>query len=162
MTARRIAPLLAMPVLIFGVLACDDDDDNGNALGPDTAFFITESAILTGLAPGAVFPFVDTTPRTISLAHIAVTDATSSCQAGAAAPASVQVLVGEAGVTLVPVMTATTNTGITTTEGQCVFHVTVTAGQNQIPARVTDIVVANTGPAPLTGVNTITISAEGL
>ena len=76
---------------------------------------ISESAILTGLGAGAAFPFIDTTPRPIVRAHIAVTDATTSCAAGAAAPTNVQVLVGQAGVALVNVMTAGTNTGISTT-----------------------------------------------
>lgn len=30
---------------------------------PASSHFIAESAILTGLAPGAVFPFLDTTPH---------------------------------------------------------------------------------------------------
>jgi hypothetical protein len=36
--------------------------------------FISQSAILTGLAPGAVFPFIDTTPNRIVQAHVAVTN----------------------------------------------------------------------------------------
>jgi hypothetical protein len=124
---------------------------------------ISESSILDGLAVGAVFPFIDTTPNEIQRAHIAVTDATTSCAAGASPPANVQVLVGQAGVALVSVMTAATNTGISTTTVttvQCVFHVTVVPGQGGVPATVTDIVVRNGGGAPLTGVNTITVSAE--
>lgn len=84
---------------------------------PASSHFIAENAILTGLAPGAVFPFLDTTPHGIAQAHIAVTDATANCAAGAAPPANVQVLVGEAGVALSPVLNAATNTGISTVTG---------------------------------------------
>jgi hypothetical protein len=122
--------------------------------------FISQGAILTGLAPGAVFPFIDATPNRIVQAHIAVTDSTAKCAPKAAAPANVQVLVGQAGVKLVPVMTAATNTGISTTPTQCVFHVTIKAGTGGVPAMVTDIAVLNGGKADLTGVNTITVSAE--
>jgi len=114
----------------------------------------------TGLAPGSVFPFIDTTPNSIIRDHIAITDSTTKCGPKAAVPASVQVLVGQAGVKLVPVMTAATNTGISTTSAQCVFHVTVKAGTGGVPAMVTDIVALNGGKADLTGVNTITASAE--
>lgn len=127
---------------------------------PASSHFIVESSILAGLSPGAVFPFLDTTPHGISQAHIAVTDATTNCAANAAPPASVQVLVGEAGVALVPVITAATNTGISTVQGQCVFHVTVRPGAGGVPAKLTDIVVRNAGSAALTGVNTVTASAE--
>src|SRR2546429_3572091 len=48
--------------------------------------FIAESSLLAGLAPGAVFPFIDTTPHGIAQAHIAITDSTTNCSAGAAAP----------------------------------------------------------------------------
>ena len=94
---------------------------------PPPTQLIAQSSILSSLASGAVFPFIDTTPRGISRAHIAITDATSSCSAGAAAPASIQVLVGQAGVALVNVM---------------------------------NIVVHNNGGSALTGVNTVTASAE--
>lgn len=122
--------------------------------------FIASSSLLAGLAPGAVFPFIDTTPHTISQAHIAITDATASCGGSQpTAPSNVQILVGQAGVALVPVISGATNTGISTTPGQCVFHVTVTAGQGGVPNTVTDIVVLNGGSSPLTGVNTVTASA---
>jgi hypothetical protein len=127
---------------------------------PGSVAFVSESALLDGLASGAAFPFIDSTPRGIARAHVAITDATAACAPGAAPPANMQVLAGEAGVALVPVMTAETNTGISTTPGQCVFHATITPGQDGVPARVTDIVVLNTGPAPLTGINTVTVSAE--
>lgn len=120
---------------------------------------VTESALLDGLARGAAFPFIDTTGNRITRAHIAITDSTTNCAAGAAAPDSVQVLVGRAGVQLVSVMGAGTNTGISTTAGQCVFHVTVRPGRGGVPARVTDIVVVNGGNQPLTGNNTVTASA---
>ena len=52
-----------------------------------------------------------------------------------------------------------TNTGISTTPGQCVFHVTINAGQAGVPNTVTDIVVLNGGSSALTGINTVTASA---
>lgn len=120
---------------------------------------IAESSMLAGLAPNALFPFVDSTPHHIAKAHIAITDATSSCEAGAAAPSNIQILVGVAGGSLVNVTTAATNTGIGSA-AQCVFHVTITPGRGGVPGTVTDIVVVNANPkAPLTGVNTITVSA---
>ena len=120
---------------------------------------ISESALLDGLAGKAVFPFVDTTPHPILMAHIAITDAAAVCAPGGAPPANMQVLVGQAGVSLVPVMTAATNTGIST-PGQCVFHVTIRPGTAGVPKVVTDIVVLNQSEAPLSGINTITVSAE--
>jgi hypothetical protein len=129
------------------------------APAPANPKYIAESSILAGLAPGALFPFIDSTPHHIAKAHIAITDATSSCEAGAAAPSNIQILVGVAGGTLVNVMTAATNTGIGSA-AQCVFHVTITAGSGGVPAPVTDIVVVNANPnAPLTGVSTVTVSA---
>ena len=126
---------------------------------PANRELIAESSILAGLAPNALFPFVDSTPHHIGRAHIAITDATATCEAGAAAPSKVQILAGEAGVELVNVMTAATNTGIGST-AQCVFHVTIKPGQDVVPEEVTDIVVVNANPnSPLTGVNTITVSA---
>ena len=121
---------------------------------------ISQSALLAGLAAGAVFPFVDTTPHKMARAHIAITDATTNCTPGAAPPLNMQILVGQAGGTLTSVMTSATNTGISTTGGQCVFHVTVTAGAGGVPATLTDIIVRNVSGAALTGVNTITTSAE--
>lgn len=123
------------------------------------AAFVTQTSMLSGLEAGAVYPFIDTTPRGIVKAHIAVTDQTASCEAGAAAPSNVQVLVGQAGVVLEPVMSAATNTGISTVPGQCVFHVTVRAGRNGLPAKITDIAVLNGSASPLSGINTITVSA---
>jgi len=126
---------------------------------PANRELIAESSILAGLAPNALFPFVDSTPHHIGRAHIAITDATATCEAGAAAPSKVQILAGEAGVELVNVMTAATNTGIGSA-AQCVFHVTIKPGQDGVPEEVTDIVVVNANPnSPLTGVNTITVSA---
>ena len=120
---------------------------------PANPQLIAESSILTGLAPKALFPFIDSTPRHIAKTHIAITDATSSCQAGEAAPSNIQILVGVAGGTLVNVMTTATNTGIGNAT-QCVFHVTITPGRGGVPSAVTDIVVVNANPsAPLIGVN---------
>ena len=127
---------------------------------PPTQQLISESALLAGLAPGALFPFIDSTPHRISQAHIAITDATSSCAPGAAAPSNMQILAGVAGGTLVNVMTAATNTGIGS-PAQCVFHVTIRPGVGVVPRQVTDIVVVNSnGSAALTGVNTVTVSAQ--
>ena len=125
----------------------------------DDSQFIAQSSLLAGLAPGAAFPFIDTTPHKIAQGHIAITDSTSDCHAVAAAPDNVKILVGQAGVALVSVMDKTTNTGISTTQGQCVFHVTINAGQAGVPNTVTDIVVLNGGSAALTGINTVTASA---
>lgn len=126
---------------------------------PPTQQLIAENALLAGLAPGALFPFIDSTPNSITRAHIAITDATASCTAGAAAPANMQILAGVAGGSLVNVMTAATNTGIGSS-AQCVFHVTIRAGVGVVPNEVTDIVVVNAnGSAALTGINTITVSA---
>lgn len=133
--------------------------NRAEAVAGDRAL-VVESAQLAGLPAKAVFPFVDSTPSRIERAHIAVTDATGSCKAGAAAPRSLQVLVGQAGGTLTPVLTAATNTGISTRPGQCVFHVTVTPGTDGVPAKITDIVVLNGGKRPLGQLNTITVSAE--
>jgi hypothetical protein len=131
------------------------DDD-----GRDSGEILEESALLTGLAPNSVFPFIDSTPNTIRRAHVAITDSTTSCGGAApTAPRNMEVLVGEAGVALVPVMGASTNTGIGNA-GQCVFHVTVRAGRGGIPARITDIVVVNKSATALSGINTVTASAE--
>jgi hypothetical protein len=127
---------------------------------PKKTQLISESALLSGLQAGALFPFIDVTPNSIARAHIAVTDTTSSCAAGAAAPSNIQILVGEAGVALVNVMTAATNTGISSPSGQCVFHVTISPGENGVPANVTDIVVLNAGASALTGIQTVTASAQ--
>ncbi|MGI8735310.1 MAG: hypothetical protein ACR2LM_18650 [Pyrinomonadaceae bacterium] len=146
--------------IVSTVQAADDVDDRGCRRNSNIQL-ISESALLSGLAPGALFPFIDTTPNSIVSAHIAITDATTTCAAGAAPPANIQIRVGQAGVQLIPVMTSATNTGIGTAT-QCVFHTTVTPGSGGFPEiTVTDIVVLNTNAsAALTGVNTITASAE--
>jgi len=144
--------------LVLLALAMVSPTKKASAQG-DESQFIVASSMLSDLAPGAVYPFIDTTPRTISQAHIAITDATTNCSPGAASPSNVNVLAGQAGVSLVSVMGASTNTGISTTPGQCVFHVTIHAGQGGVPSTVTDIVVLNAGSSPLTGVNTVTASA---
>ena len=126
---------------------------------PASTKLVAENAILTGLPQGALFPFIDATPNGIVSAHIALTDATTNCSHDAAPPSNIVVLVGEAGGTLTPVMTAATNTGIGSS-AQCVFHVTVTPGVADVPRRATDIVVVNAGAAPLTALNTITVTAE--
>jgi hypothetical protein len=149
------AGALALAFLVL-TLALARDKAGAIALDRD---MVTESALLDGLARGAAFPFIDTTGNRITRAHIAITDSTTNCAAGAAAPDNIQVLVGRAGVQLVSVMGAGTNTGISTTPGQCVFHVTVRPGRGGVPARITDIVVVNGGNQPLTGNNTVTASA---
>ncbi|MGI8733734.1 MAG: hypothetical protein ACR2LM_10595 [Pyrinomonadaceae bacterium] len=146
--------------IVSTVQAADDVDDRGSCRRNSNIQLISESALLSGLAPSALFPFIDTTPNSIVSAHIAITDATTTCAAGAAPPANMLILAGQAGGPLVPVMTAATNTGIGTAT-QCVFHVTVTPGSGGVPETVTDIVVVNNNSsAALTGVNTITASAE--
>lgn len=157
MLAAPALPLLGLLLVLASQEAATRSDDDHDK----DIHFISQSAILTGLPSGAVFPFIDVTPNGVQRAHIAVTDSTENCAGpGSGAPDNVQILVGEAGVALVPVLTEVTNTGISTTPGQCVFHVTVKAGAGAIPAKVTDIVVLNAGSSPLTGVNTITVSAE--
>ena len=157
MKTRKYYAFLAVGLVLVS-LAMVLPAKEASANGHDSQFVVA-SSMLSGLAPGAVFPFIDTTPHTISSAHIAITDDTANCSPGASAPFSVKVLVGQAGVSLVPVMDASTNTGITTTSGQCVFHVTIHAGQDGVPSTVTDIVVLNAGATPLSGVNTVTASA---
>ena len=149
---RAVLPLLFAAVAVASPIT-------RAAETPANPQLIAESSILTGLAPKALFPFIDSTPRHIAKTHIAITDATSSCQAGEAAPSNIQILVGVAGGTLVNVMTASTNPGIGNAT-QCVFHVTITPGRGGVPSAVTDIVVVNANPSvPLTGVNTVTVSA---
>jgi hypothetical protein len=160
---RRITYLLGVSALLVVALTVTLGA-GGAAAGPSherdsgARHFISESSLLAGLSSNALFPFIDTTPNRIERAHIAITDATSNCSAGAAAPSNIQVLAGQAGGTLVNVMTAATNTGIGSAT-QCVFHVTVQPGTGGIPAAFTDIVVKNAGGAALTGINTVTASA---
>lgn len=145
-TAAAMVALIALPATQSAQL-------------PASTALVAENAILTGLPPGALFPFIDSTPNGITSAHIALTDATTNCSHDAAPPLNVVVLVGEAGGTLTPVMTAATNTGIGSS-AQCVFHVTVTPGLGGVPRRTTDIVILNGGAAPLSALNTITVTAE--
>ena len=155
----RNSYLLTMTGLTVVALALFFPTEN-HAQIPPTKQLISESALLAGLAPGALFPFIDSTPHRITRAHIAITDATATCVAGQGAPFNIQILAGVAGGSLVNVATAATNTGIGSPT-QCVFHVTITPGAGGVPARVTDIVVVNSnGSAALTGINTITVSAE--
>lgn len=157
MKARKYYAVLAVGLVLFALVVVFPTKKASANDGESQ--FVVATSMLSGLAPGAVFPFIDTTPHTISQAHIAITDATTNCSAGAAAPSNVKVLVGQAGVSLVSVMGAATNTGISTTPGQCVFHVTIKAGQGGVPSTVTDIVVLNGGSSALTGINTVTASA---
>jgi hypothetical protein len=155
MKHTHVFAMAGLAVVALGVLFPGEN----KAQIPPTHQLISQNALLAGLAPGALFPFIDVTPARIGRAHIAITDATSSCAPGAAAPSNVQILAGVAGGTLVNVMTAETNTGIGSPT-QCVFHVTIRAGEGVVPSHVTDIVVVNAnGSAALTGVNTITVSA---
>ena len=152
-----ILSIAALAVIVFTATAAGGSGkgaggrDGGGQL-------ISESSMLAGLSAQALFPFIDTTPHRITKAHIAVTDATANCSAGAAAPTNIEVLVGQAGGTLVNVMTASTNTGIGTPT-QCVFHVTVRPKSGGLPVTVTDIVVRNKGAAALNGRHTVTASA---
>lgn len=155
----KTIPLVATSGLAVIALALCFPGEN-QAQIPPTQQLISENALLAGLAPGALFPFIDSTPHRIGQAHIAITDATSECAPGAAAPSNMQILAGVAGGSLVNVMTAATNTGIGSS-AQCVFHVTIRAGVGDVPAQVTDIVVVNSnGSSALTGINTITVSAQ--
>src|ERR1700674_75466 len=130
--------------LLFSAVALAASHQHGSSPMSASPHLIAESAILAGLGPGALFPFVSSTPHNIAKAPIAITDAASSCD-GQSAPSNIQLLVGVAGGTLVNVMTASTNTGIGSAT-QCVFHVTVTPGSDSVPATVTDIVVVNANP----------------
>jgi hypothetical protein len=155
MKNTHVFAMTSLAVLALGLLF---PGENKAQIAP-THQLISQNALLAGLAPGALYPFVDTTPSRIGRAHIAITDATSICAPGAAAPANVQILAGVAGGGLVNVMSADTNTGIGSA-AQCVFHVTIRPGHGGVPSRVTDIVVVNSnGAAALTGLNTITVSA---
>jgi hypothetical protein len=146
---------VALTVVVFTATAAGGSSGGGNGHGQ----LISESSMLAGLSANSLFPFIDTTPHRISKAHIAVTDATARCGgASPTAPTNIEVLVGQAGVTLVNVMTASTNTGIGSST-QCVFHVTVKAGRGGVPSTVTDIVVRNKGTAALNGRHTVTASA---
>jgi hypothetical protein len=156
-TLYVVAAAAALAVVVFSATAAGGSG-KGKGGREGGGQLISESSMLAGLSSQALFPFIDTTPHRITKAHIAITDATASCSAGAAPPANIQVLVGQAGVALVNVMTAATNTGIGT-PAQCVFHVTVRPRRGGVPATVTDIVVRNAGASPLTGINTVTASA---
>src|SRR6266481_4415603 len=157
MKARKYY-LVVLAGLVIVALAAALPARKASAHG-DESQFIAASSLLAGLAPGAAFPFIDTTPHGIAQAHIAITDSTSDCHSTAAAPDNIKILVGQAGVALVSVMDKNTNTCISTTPGQCVFHVTIHAGQGGVPSTVTDIVVLNAGSSLLSGVNTVTASA---
>jgi len=158
------AATLPASVLLLGVMsqqAASHTDHDGGGADEKGLFVISQSAMLTGLPSQALFPFIDVTPNQIRRAHIAITDSTDNCAGpGSGAPRNVQILVGEAGGALTPVMTAATNTGISNKPGQCVFHVTIKAGAGEIPSRVTDIVVVNVGGSTLRASNTITAFAE--
>lgn len=143
---------------VLPAVAHNDDQSSTKTVWARTKL-VAENAILTGLPAGGLFPFIDSTPNKIVSAHIALTDATNACAAGAAPPSNLVVLVGEAGVALAPVTSAATNTGIGS-PNQCVFHVTVKPGRDGVPNRITDIVVVNGGSAPLTALQTVTVSAE--
>lgn len=145
--------------IILPALAHEEDDHPSAWTNWSRTKLVAENAILAGLPAGALFPFIDSTPNRIVSTHIALTDATSDCSPGAAPPSNLTVLVGVAGGSLVPVTSASTNTGIGSSS-QCVFHVTVRPGVDGVPRRITDIVVVNSGTEPLTALNTVTVSAE--
>jgi hypothetical protein len=126
---------------------------------PASRPYISESALLQGLTPGAVFPSSTRLPSSSGPPTSPSLDETAQCAAGAAAPDNLQVLVGVAGGSLVPVLDETTNTGISSVPGQFVFHATIVAGRHGVPDRVTDIVVLNSGDDPLDGRHTATASA---
>jgi hypothetical protein len=153
-----VAAAVAVVALAISATAAGGSAKSTNGEGSGHSQLISESALLAGMASNSLFPFLDTTPNTIRRTHIAITDATAACSAGAAPPANIHVLVGQAGVALTNVMTAATNTGIGTA-AQCVFHVTARPREGGVPRTVTDVVVRNAGAAPLTGINTVTASA---
>jgi hypothetical protein len=152
-----VAAALAVAALVVSATAAGGSAQRANG-GGGKGQLISESALLAGLASNSLYPFLDTTPNTITRTHIAITDSTVLCSAGEAPPANVQVLVGQAGEVLTNVMTAATNTGIGTAR-QCLFHVTARPGEGGVPDTITDVVVINAGAAPLTGINTVTASA---
>src|SRR5713226_3847519 len=90
---------LVLGGILVAILAVGLRGQEAAAVSPG-AYFISQGAILTGLAPGAVFPFIDTTPNRIVQAHIAITDSTNDCHPGAAPPDNIKILVGQAGVAL--------------------------------------------------------------
>jgi hypothetical protein len=120
---------------------------------------ISANSRLSGLPAGGVFPFLDSTPNHIVRVHIAVTDATTNCSPGGAPPSNIKVLAGNAGA-VPPRLVAVDleNLGIGS-EKQCVYHMTITAGEGGIPHDLTDVVVVNGGATALTGFNTATASA---
>src|SRR5947209_20429519 len=75
-----------------------------SAHGGDSQF-IAESSLLAGLAPGAAFPFIDTTPHKIAQAHIAITDSSSDCPPVPPPPATTTFLFDQQGVPLLSVLT---------------------------------------------------------
>ena len=156
MKAYSYGLLTALAVVSIAIMVFPTT--NASASGGDVKL-IAANSLLSGLAANAVFPFLDSTPNRIVRAHIAVTDSTTNCSLGGSPPSNIQVLAGNAGA--VPpklVAVALENLGIGSSS-QCVFHMTVTAGERGIPENLTDIVVVNSGTAALTGINTATASA---
>jgi len=97
--------------LVLLALAMVSPTKKASAEG-DESQFIVASSMLSDLAPGAVYPFIDTTPRTIFPSAYRHYDATTNCSPGAASPSNVNVLAGKLGCLVVSVMGASTNTGI--------------------------------------------------
>jgi hypothetical protein len=96
---------------------------------------VSESSLLAGLAPAAVFPFIDSTPNHIGRAHIAITDAFASpgCTAGVAPPEHIKGLVGQAGVALTNVMSQATKPEYTSGTGNAYFALWCTLGLPECP-----------------------------
>ncbi|MFN2412646.1 MAG: hypothetical protein ABR535_06280 [Pyrinomonadaceae bacterium] len=159
MLSIRIGVVITVGAVAAAIFLPTMAHDSGGSGVQASSQYVAENAILAGLPPGALFPFIDSTPNRIVSTHIALTDSTTNCSAGAAPPSNIVVLAGEAGVALVPVMSAATNTGIGS-NSQCVFHVTVEPAHDGVPRKITDVVVVNGGTAPLTALNTVTVSAE--
>ena len=126
---------------------------------PDEDFeLIFESTLLDGIASGNTISYIRTTPNEIVRAHVAVTDATEDCDGNDAnRPINIEILAGVVGGLLAVFDLENTGIGNVT---QCVFHRTIIPGEDGIPATVTDIVVHNVGNSALTGINTISVSAE--
>ncbi len=147
-----ISVVLVAGSLAVSPIAIADDDDDDDSEGE---FLIAESTLLAGLGAGALFPYIDTTPNEIVRAHVAITDSTDCGTTDP--PDNIVILAGEAGVALSGVTLANTGIG---SDAQCVFHATIIPGVGGIPSTVTDIVVVNGGASALTGLNTVTVSAE--
>ena len=146
-----VAAILVTGIVSGATVFANGEDDEVE----EGEFLIAESTLLAGLGAGALFPYIDTTPNEIVRAHVVITDSTDCGTTDP--PDNIVILAGEAGVALSGVTLANTGIG---SDAQCVFHATIIPGVGGIPSTVTDIVVVNGGASALTGINTVTVSAE--